>query len=453
MAAGKPWSENRIIARNVLRMTLQLAVPSFLASLLVFLMNLVNYVFIAVAGSVNDLAAYGIVSTYTAMAAGFFAPLGLGASILMERAKRTNDAYKVQSTINTSLLSSVGLGILSSLFAVAVAGLYVSSIGTPAEIAGETTTFLRYFSPAFIPIVYFSVTTVLLGQFGEHSAPILAEVSAIALHIAFGYIFVVLFDYGLIGLAISAFVSQALAAIINTHLILQVRRKLFARTPVRLDFTVLKGLTKEGRNGIFTAVLGGVIAIIMQGFINQLGIKVIAAFTLFFLFQDFLFIPLRSLQQPARRLMVEYYENGGGQSLIRAVTPLILLSAGYAFLLIPVVRFAGPPLFLFFSHDPEVTVTGMRILTLVSHYFVFYALSTLISSVLDGLGKQDLTMKFNLVFNYLIRFIVLIGAVLIIRGEESIVLCYPASWAISAGALVIYYYATYPFLKQKKYSL
>ena len=453
MATHPSMSEQRLITRDVLRKMVRYAFPAFMASFLVFFMNFINYIFMAMFMDYTKIATYGVVSAYTTLAAGFFAPLATGTGLVMERARKDNDPHKIQNAINTSMLSTVIVGVLSTLAAILLSKVYVIGLHTPEEIVPETITFLRYFSFTYIPILYFSVTTVILNQLGEHTPPILAEVSAIALHFGFGYIFVGLFDWGLTGCAVSAVIAQTTAGVINTHIILQVRRRLNARTPTQIDRKLYLEVIREERTGIITTILGGFFAVFMQYFINELGITVIAAFSLFFVLQEALFVPIHALRTPARRLSAEYYESGSNRELMNAVTPMLLLAVVYTLLLIPLLQLIGPPVFMMLSHDPDVTIVGMRLLTLVSHYYAFYAATTLLSSSLEGLGQNRLTMSMNIGFNYFVRFLVLIACVFVIHGEESIAICYPASWAISAGALVIYYYATYPFFGQKKYSL
>ena len=130
---------------------------------------------------------------------------------------------------------------------------------------------------------------------------------------------------------------------------------------------------------------------------------------------------------------------------------LTIAAVIYSLLLIPLTRLIGPPLFLLFSHDPEVTTVAMRLVNLVSSYYIFYAVSTLLSSSLEGLGKKGLTMGINIGFNYFSRFLVLVLAAMFIQGDESIAICYPVSWALCAAALGVYYFATYS--KTRKYAL
>lgn len=279
----------------------------------------------------------------------------------------------------------------------------------------------------------------------------LAEISALALHASFSYIFVGLFGWDIRGIAISAIVSQVIGALINTHQVLLLRRKSITRPPIRIDGGIIRELAKEERTVIIIAVLGGVFAIFLQYFIDDLGIETIAGFSLFFLFQDLLFIPIHALRSPSRNLSPEFYERDGNDGLIRVMNPILMVAIGYSLLLIPITRLIGPPLFLLFSHNPEVAAVSMRLVNLVAGYYIFYAVSTLLSSSLEGLGKKALTMNFNIGFNYFSRFLVLVLAAMLIQGDESIALCYPVSWALATAGLGVYYFAAYS--KTRKYSI
>ncbi len=432
-------SERRLRVRDVMRSVLLMAVPAFMSSLLIYLMNLLNYIILALFSDYTSIASYGIVASYTNLAAGFFVPISMGTGYMLQRALKAGDAHKAQSVIDTMILITVPIGLFSILFAYLIAPGYIWQVVTPEEIKASTTMFLRFFSLTFLPILYFSVTTSVLIQSGERTIPILAEISALALHGSFSYIFVGLFNWDIRGIAISAIVSQIIASLINTHQILVVRRKSIARPPLRIDRSIVRKL------------LGGVFAIFLQFYIDGLGIPTIAGFTLFFLFQDLLFIPIHSLRSPARSMSKEAYERDGNDALIEIMNPLLVLAIGYSLLLIPLTRLIGPPLFLMFSHDPEVTAVGMRLVNLVSSYYIFYAVSTLLTSSLEGLGKKTLLTIFNIGFNFVARILVLILAAMLIQGDESIAICYPVSWALCTAGIGVYYFATYS--RTGKYSL
>ncbi|MDO5452756.1 MAG: hypothetical protein Q4F20_03330, partial [Eubacteriales bacterium] len=56
-------TERRLRVRDVMRRVLLMAVPAFMSSLLVFLMNLLNYIILALFSDYTSIASYGIVSS------------------------------------------------------------------------------------------------------------------------------------------------------------------------------------------------------------------------------------------------------------------------------------------------------------------------------------------------------------------------------------------------------
>ena len=447
-------TERRLEIRDTLRKAWRIAFPAFMASLLAFGMNLINYILLALFQDYRSIAAYGIVSAYTTLAAGIFMPIAAATGFVLERTIQSNDPYREQEVVNTAMLSAVLVGVLSTVFAVLIAPAYAWQVVTPEEIKEMTIRFLRLFSVNFIPIIYFGVTTNILMRADDPKAPILAEISAIALHISFGYIFVGLFKMGIYGCAFSAILSQSIAALINTHLILQKRRRTPVRVPVRIHWNIVKELFLEERPAVFTAILGGIFAIFLQYFIDELGVVSIAGFTLFFLFQEFLFLPFKGFISSARNLAAAQKDDGITPRLRRTLDAILVIGILYGLILIPESKLIGPPIFMFLSHyDPNVTVIAMRLVNLLSSFYFFCPIIFVISAGLEGLGRNRLVMGFNIGFDYVIRFLILVLAANLIQGELSIVLCYPFSWAISAGAFGIYFFATFSGSSRDKYSL
>ena len=399
----------------------------------------------------NSSASYGIVSAYTTLAAGFCIPMSGGITVLLGKAQKEADHHKIQSVISSALSFAAIFGLFSTAFALAITPGYIWQVVTPEEIKENTTVFFRCFSLTLTPILFFSVTTTILISLGEQKGPVLSEISALALHIGFSYIFVGLFGWDIRGIAISAIIAQMTGSLINLYLVLQQRKTFLSSAPKRLDWGIIREMFTDQKHLIFTAALGGVFAVFLQYYIDLQGVIYIAGFTLFFVFQDAFFIPIHALRTPARQLSPQYYKEGGNEGLIQAINPILISASLFAIILIPVTRLVGPPLFLLFSHSAEVAAVSMRLVNLVSFYYLFYALSELLSASLNGLGRERVTLWLNIVFNYFARFTVLVLAAQIIQGAESIAICYPVSWALSAAALAVYYFATYS--KSGRYSI
>lgn len=446
-------TEELLEVRDVLRKTVQTAMPALLSSLVVFGMNFLNYIMMAIFLDYKYIASYGIVYAYTTLSAGMFLPLVAGTAYLLEKARKEKDPYKVQKVISTSMILSVIIGIGSTVFAILITPGYIWQVWTPEEIKVVTSTFLRYFSFTFTPILYFGVTTIILIQSGERTGPILAEISALALHASFSYIFVGLFDWDIRGSAISAIVAQSAAGLINTYLVLRLRKDAGGTAAALFDWETVKEMWSAIWKPVGVAFLVGCFAIFLQFYIDELGMETIAAFTLLFVFQDLLFIPIHATRAPSRQLSAEYYDRGKNNALVAAMNPVMILAVIYALLLIPFTRVAGPLFFNALGHNAEVTEIAMNVLNLLSTFYVFYAISTVLTASLEGLGKQGITSVFNLCFNIFARLGVLILGVKLVQGELSIAGCFPASWALSAAVLSIYYFAHYSIERDKKYSI
>ena len=118
-------TERRLRVRDVMRRVLLMAVPAFMSSLLVYLMNLLNYIILALFSDYTSIASYGIVSSYTNLAAGFFVPISMGTGYMLQRALKAGDAHKAQSVIDTMILITVPIGLFSILFAYLIAPGYI----------------------------------------------------------------------------------------------------------------------------------------------------------------------------------------------------------------------------------------------------------------------------------------------------------------------------------------
>lgn len=436
-------TERSLALRDILRKIVISSFPFFISSFLVWFINGLNYAFMACFLDYTYIAAYGVMSAYILLAACPFIPMAVSISLTLEKTLKRGDPYEARAVVNTGLVMAAVFGVLSTLTAVILAPYYCRLVQTPPEIFDYAVSFLRRFTTTLVPILYFQTTTQILVVFKEFAGPVRSELCAAFFHAGFGFIFTGLFTWGIQGITVSAFLAQTAASVVNTYMVFQQLNKLGGKTSTRFSKTIAKHIFLQEREPAITYIMSGVFAIFVQFFVDTLGIEVIAAFTITLVFQDLLFLPINSLKSPARRFGMEYLEHRDKLKLGQQLNPLLLIAIIYGLLLLPVARLVGPWVLELLTHNELVVEAGRKLISVLAPYYGFYAISTLLSAVFDGLDRKKVSMWVTILAKYGLRFAILIPAAIFVQGLESITLAYPLSWAATALILCVYYYASY----------
>ena len=263
----------------------------------------------------------------------------------------------------------------------------------------------------FLGVPFVTMRVVCDNHFGAISdtrTPMVVNISANLLNVLLTYLMVFggagFSAMGVEGAGLATFVSSVTAAVMGISM-LWLRpnsRRILAQGVFRPTFTALRRMLKVGLPLAvqFFLEIGSFNAINLM--IARAGDTALAASGIVMQFVMISFLPAQGIGGAASILVGQHQGAGRSERAAAAVRRALLLASGYMGLCAVVFVVAPGPLMSIFSDDPQVAVTGMYLLYIVSVFQVLDAMGTVYYGALQGAGDTLWPMVFGIAGGWIV---------------------------------------------------
>ena len=389
----------------------------------------------------NALAAVGGSSAQIInVLVGFFVAMTAGSSVIIGQiygAGRREDLNRAIGSAVT-VMGLFGL-VLMALGLIASPGL-LRLLNTPAETIEEAVLYLRIYFLGVPFLMVLNMESGILRAVGDSFHPFLFMIAGCVLNIILDVAFVVVFGWGVAGVAVATVTAQG----VNTALL----TRQLARRDQEYRLTVrelgVKGvyLTNMLRLGIPAGLQSSMYSLsnmMIQVAVNSLGTVVVASWAMSGKTDGFYWAISNAMGAAITSFIAQNYGAGRTdrvrqcvkQGLIMHLTVTIVVSAGLMLTAIPVLRLLTP--------DEAVVETTYRVMSYFVPFYFTWVLVEVLSAVLRGVGDVAYPVVIIGIGICLFRVIWVLTVFAHFGTLLSLCLSYTASWIITSIALMIYY--------------
>ena len=173
-------------------------------------------------------------------------------------------------------------------------------INTPENVIGHAVTYIKVYFLSMIPMMIFNMGTGILRAMGDSKTPLYYLGSAGVLNIILDLVFIIVFNMGVMGAALATTLSQTLSAILIMRKLLTTDEiyKLHLNK-IKIDKEILKRILLIGIPTGLQSVLVCFSNIIVQSKVNLFGLDVMAALTVYYKVEGFIYMPIEALAMAA----------------------------------------------------------------------------------------------------------------------------------------------------------
>ncbi len=388
---------NNLTAGSEAKGILRFVIPMLLGSVFQQLFNVVdtwiigNYIGKEALGAVG--ASFPIIFVLISLVVG----ISTGGTVIISQYFGAQNYKKVKLAIDTIMFFLFFAAIIISL-----AGLYFSEqifilIQLPPDLMQDAVTYLNIYLSGLILVFGYNAVSAILRGLGDSITPLYFLIIATILNIILDLLFVLVFGWGVAGVAIATVIAQGLAFVISvlylnrTHELVK-----FSFKRIRFDKTIFVNSLKIGiPSGLqHTFVSLGMVA--LMAIVNTFGAETIAAYTIAGRLDSFALLPAMNFSMA---LTVFVGQNLGADKLERvrkgyqstlAMTSLISL------ILTAIAIFFGKFLVAQFNNDPEVVAIGYEYLLIVSPFYIVFSFMFINNGLLRGAGATLIPMFITL---------------------------------------------------------
>ncbi len=420
---------NTMTEGNAFKIILAFAFPMLIGNVFQQLYNMVDSIVVGNYVGKIALAAVGTGFPIIFLMSALFIGIGIGATILISQFIGAGDIDNVRKTSQTiytaMILSAIPISIIGIVFCEPILLL----INTPPNVLPMAKQYMVVIFAGMIGSFGFNINAGILQGFGDSKSSLLFLAIATVINIVLDLLFVIVFNWGVRGVAIATIIAQACSWVFG---MIYMKRKYeilnFQITKFYFDKEIFKKILKLGLPTGIQQALFSVGIMSMQSIVNGYGSDFMAGFNAANKIDTFAFMPIQSF---ANAVTTFTGQNIGAGRLDRvhkgtvaAITMSLIISA-LALVVIPL----GPFILKMFSSDPAVIDAGMIYLSNVMPLFLLLAIVFTLNAVIRGAGESVIPMIGSLISIWLGR----IPAAYYIAaniGKEYLFYSYGVGWVL-----------------------
>ena len=415
------------------------ALPMLLGNVFQQMYNIVDTIIIGQYIGTNALAAAGASFPVIFVLVSLVIGITTGTTIIISQYYGAKDYAAVKRAIDTAFIflffASIGLTILGLVFIDDVWRL----IGLPDHLVQDATLYFSIYAAGLVFMFGYNATSAVLRGLGDSKTPLYFLIISTILNIGFDLLFVLVFGWGIGGVAFATVLAQAIAFGLSviylnkTHKIIR-----FAYRGLEFDRDIFR---KSLRIGIPTGMQHTFVSLGMlalMSIVNRFGTNTIAAYTIAWRIDSFAAMPAMNFGLALTTFVGQNLGANKPERVQKGLFATLVMTTILCLTLTAVAWLFGRQMMGVFTSNPEVIDIGYDYLVIVSSFYVIFAAMFVTQSVMRGAGDTLVPMFITLIALWLLR--IPASHFLSLRyGEVGIWWGIPVAWLFGFIAAYIYY--------------
>lgn len=459
MAVRKLFAQNKrrdvdMTSGNIVLHLLYFAFPLLLGNVFQQLYNMVDTWVVGNFVGNTAFSAVGSVGPITNLLIGFFGGLASGAGAVISQYYGAKQEDRVRDAVHTTLLMTLGFGVLFTVIGVLMTPLMLGLMGTPEDVFSEASTYLTIYFSGMIGLMLYNVGAGILRAVGDSKRPFYFLVVSAILNTVLDLLFVLAFGMGVAGVALATIIAQAVSA--GLVILTLIRAKNCVRIDLRamrLDFGILGKIFKVGIPAALQMAITSFSNIFVQSYIYDFGADGMSGWTAYSKIDQLILLPMQSVALASTTFVAQNLGSHQEERAREGVTRALLISmASTAVLMLPVMIFA-PHLVWFFNKEAKVIAFGTLLLRWISPFYLLCCVNQILAGALRGAGNSRAPMIIMLssfvflrqIFLYVTTYCIIPWIQSFTVLEENVrlimtAMSYPLGW-LGASVLMFVYYS------------
>ncbi len=421
------------------------SVPLMLTNLVQMMFNAADAVVMGRFAGQQALAAVGATSSLCFLLISLFNGLSVGSNVVIARYLGANDLGKVEKSVHTSIATAMLSGVFLMIVGFFASRPLLQMMSTPTDIIDLSELYMRiYFVGTFFTLIY-NFGAAIFRSVGDTKRPLYFLLISGLIKVVLSLLFVIVFQWGVAGVALSTAIGQAIAAAMVCLTLIKEKgphhldfKKLSIDVPMALD--IIKIGVPAGIQGMVFALSN----VVIQSSINSFNSSVIVAGnSAANNIENFVYIGMSAFTQAC---ITFTSQNIGAHKLQRVGTIFkqsmiltILSAASIGFL----AWFFGEFFLGLYTPDAAVVEAGMvRLLWVTMPLWLNGVLDVFVASM-RGFGYSTGPTILTIVGICGVRLTWIWTVFQLHRSLDVIYMCFPLSWIITSIVLGLYWFKCY----------
>ncbi len=426
---------------SITRHLISFAIPLLIGNLFQMMYNMVDTFVVGRFVSDAAFSAVGTLGSVTNLMIGFFTGLASGAGVVISRYYGARNFDKVRDTVNTSLIMTLVLSIVFTALGLLLIPVFLLILDMPEDVRGEAVTYLSIWFSGIAGLMIYNMGSAIMRAVGDSRRPFIYLVVAAITNTVLDLVFVIVFNWGVAGVAIATIIAQGLSALLTViSLCTNESPVRIILKGIRFDPQILRDIINIGFPAALQMAITSFSNIFVQSYINFFGKTCMGGWTAYNKIDMIVVLPMQSLSLASTTFVGQ---NLGRDQVKRAekgthIAFLISAVATVA-LILPVLIFSDTFVKIF-NTNPEIVEYGSLFLRYLTPFYLFWCVNQIYSGALRGAGNSKAPM-FIMLFSFVAfrQVYLFIVSKFISNTIIPIAMGYPAGWVLAATITFIYY--------------
>lgn len=386
---------------------------------------------VAVAAVGNNVPVIGLIIS-------FCMGLALGVNVVVARALGMKNDRKANEAVRTSFLTAIVFGVVALIIGQLLAGPAMQWLDVPAEVRDDALMYLRVYLLGMPFIAVYNFLAAVFRSQGDTQTPLWALLAASLFNIAGNLLAVLVFNWGIAGVALATVLANLLSSVILfvrlTHL--EGPLRLVPSQLFQIDSSALRSIVRIGWPAGIQGAVFSISNLVIQSAINSLGPEAMAGSVAAFTIEINVYCFINAFALATTTFVSQNYGARNLERCRRVMWTAMGLNMLATILMTTLVLIFGRNLLGIFTHNPEVIALGMiRIFWVVLPQPISVVMDTL-SGCMRGYGYSMPPAMVTLIVICSVRLIWVYTAFPLSPSYETLMMVYPLSWIITMIGLI-----------------
>mgnify|MGYP003308615126 CR=1 FL=1 len=427
---------------NPAKLILGFAIPLLIGGIFQQVYNLVDVIVVGRFLGEQALAGVGSTSNLTFFLLSLTMGLCSGAGIIVAQCFGAENYKDMRKAVTAIIWVAGSVTFIVAVIGVIGAPFFLNLLSVPEDVKGYSLTYLRILYCFVFGSVVYNGCSSILRSFGDSKTPLHGLILASIINIILDLLFVVVFSWGVAGVAIATVIAQHVSALYCMIYLIR-KRSYFHLDGLELkpDMKMVKQIFKTGVPSAFQSCLISVGGMSVQRLINSFGTSVMAAYAAAVKVDNLAIQVIVSLcmalsvftGQNIGQKNYDRIKQGLKSTLLMSITASLVIAALAFFFGSNVMR-----LFLGGDSSPETIAIGAEYLSIMGIAYFICAVMQSHENVVRGAGDMNTCLVAGMtelagrvIFAYLLSSFM---------GVTGIWIATPLSWGCGCIVPVIRYY-------------
>ena len=416
-------------------------VPIAAGTILQQLYNAVDGLIVGRFVGTNALAAVGGSSAQIInVLVGFFVAMTAGASVVIGQIFGAGRREDLNKAIGSACTALTLFGIALMVFGLVASPGLLRFLNTPEETLDGAVLYLRIYFIGVPFIMLLNMESSILRALGDSFHPFLYMVAGCVTNIVLDILFVILFGWGIAGVAVATVIAQLVnMGLLTWQLTRNGQEYRLSFRNIGIQGVYLKNMLRLGVPSGLQNMMYSISNVIIQVAVNSLGTVVVASWAMSGKTDGFFWAVSNAMGAAITSFIAQNHGAGLHDRVKQCVKQGLILAFSVTVGVSVLLMVTAIPVLRLLTKDEAVVETTYKIMSYFVPYYFTWVLVEVLSAVLRGAGDA-LRPVIIIGLGICLFRIIWIATVFSHFGTLlSLCLSYTVSWIITSMALLIYY--------------